>query len=347
MASKDPQTVLAAKEARTAASIVLPVPMRFHTLLQQPAFLAGNHPLNECRQVRQAFGLLSAPATKAGVSLARKQFNVDSRILHADKLPAGSDPVTRWMAATAFNTLLVAKQLTKDGKDLGSRTGCMADAEVLNLTGPSIVLRTDAWVGIDARSSSADTSMNTRHHLLAWRHLTQPEKLAISNDAFNPQTKMPSSRFTLAAATRQARLHADAENAAAAAAAAAVAGRAEIQAEDGAAAQAAHQAAAAAAHAKAAAAAAAAAAQAAADQAAQDAQDAQDAAQHAAAQTAAAAVAAAARVMLQYRRTHPSMPLTLQPTGRNDDSILDHISAEGCYLGYSVQHIERFPTKLT
>ena len=339
MADKDPQTALAAKEARAAASIVLPVLMRLHTLLQQPAFLAGNHPLNECRQVRQAFGLLSAPATKAGVSLARKQFNVDSRILHADKLPAGSDPVTRWMAATAFNTLLVAKQLTKDGKDLGSRTGCMADAEVLNLTGPNIVLRTDAWVGIDARSSIADTSMNTRHHLLAWRHLTQPEKLAIANDVLNPQPEMPSSRFTLAAATRQARLHADAGNAAAAAAAAAAAGRAERQAEDDAAAQAAHQAAAqaaaAAAHAaaqaaaEAAAAAAAAATQAVADQAAQDSQE---AAQHAAAQAAAAAAAAVARAMLKERRTHPPMPLTLQPSGRNNDSALDHISAEDCCL---------------
>ena len=123
MADKDPQTVLAAEEARAAASIVLPVLRRLHTLLQLPAFLAGNHPLNECRQVRQGFGLLSAPATKAGVSLARKQFNVDSRILHAEKLPAGSDPVTRWMAATAFSTLLVAKQLIIDGKRLGEQNG--------------------------------------------------------------------------------------------------------------------------------------------------------------------------------------------------------------------------------
>jgi hypothetical protein len=38
MAGKDLQTVLAAKEARAAASIVLPVPMRLHILLQEPAF---------------------------------------------------------------------------------------------------------------------------------------------------------------------------------------------------------------------------------------------------------------------------------------------------------------------
>jgi hypothetical protein len=38
MAGKDPQTALAAKEARAAASIVLPVPMRLHILLQEPAF---------------------------------------------------------------------------------------------------------------------------------------------------------------------------------------------------------------------------------------------------------------------------------------------------------------------
>jgi hypothetical protein len=52
--------------------------------------------------------------------------------------------------------------------------------------------------------------------------------------------------------------------------------------------------------------------------------------------------------MLKERRTHPPMPLTLQPTGRNDDSALDHISAEDCYLGNkdSVQHIERAPTEL-
>ena len=51
--------------------------------------------------------------------------------------------------------------------------------------------------------------------------------------------------------------------------------------------------------------------------------------------------------MLKERRTHPPMPLTLQPSGRNDDSALDHISAEDCYLGNSVQHIERVPTELT
>jgi hypothetical protein len=50
--------------------------------------------------------------------------------------------------------------------------------------------------------------------------------------------------------------------------------------------------------------------------------------------------------MLKERRTHPPMPLTLQPTSRNDDSSLDHISAEDCYLGNSVQHIERVPTEL-
>jgi hypothetical protein len=50
--------------------------------------------------------------------------------------------------------------------------------------------------------------------------------------------------------------------------------------------------------------------------------------------------------MLKERRTHPPMPLTLQPTGRNDDSALDHISAEDCYLGNIVQHIERLPTEL-
>jgi hypothetical protein len=210
------------------------VPLRLNYLLQQPTFLAGNHPLNECRQVRQAFGLLSAPATKAGVSLARKQFNVNLRILHADKMPAGLDPLARWMAATTFRTLLVAKQLTIDGTDLRSRTGCMADAEVINLTGPNIVLHTGAWVGVNTRTSSADTPTNTRQHLLAWRHLTQPEKLAIANDVLNPQPEMPSSRFTLAVSTRQARLHADAGSS----------GRAEIQAEDDAAAQAAHQAAA-------------------------------------------------------------------------------------------------------
>jgi len=33
----------------------------------------------------------------------------------ANCCPAGSDPVARRMAAAAFNTLLVAKQLTKDG----------------------------------------------------------------------------------------------------------------------------------------------------------------------------------------------------------------------------------------
>ena len=51
MAGKDPQTALAAKQARAAASIVLPVPMRLHILLQKPALLAGNHPLipNNCR----------------------------------------------------------------------------------------------------------------------------------------------------------------------------------------------------------------------------------------------------------------------------------------------------------
>jgi hypothetical protein len=95
--------------------------------------------------------------------------------------------------------------------------------------------------------------------------------------------------------------------------------------------------------AEAAAAAAAAAAQTADNQAAQDAQE---AAQHAAAQAAATAAAAVARAMLKERRTHPPMPLTLQPTGRNDDSALDHISAEDYYLGNSVQHIERVPTEL-
>ena len=339
------------KQTRAATARVLPAYLRIANMIRQPCFLNGNTPRNECRSLGQAYQLLEMNATSRDTRSAERNWRKESSKVHPDKLSgANYDAIARATADYTLYVLNTARNVVLSGHDIPQQQGCMADAKKLPLTAQGLAKFTTDWVGKADEDTRKNAAPNIRSQRIAWRTLNLRERTAVAADSLSPSAEVPSARLVLAAANGQAKAHVNPARSAAAAAEAATNQRTQnAEAETAARTQqrTTEQEAEAAAEAEAAQRASEESArhtedQAAAEQEAQATREAHEAAAAAAQAQAAKDAANREKELLKKERAKPTKPQPSPPTGANDQTAIDHITVEDCYIG-GVRHIDDVP----